>query len=342
MRRGGDRPDHPREGLDRHDQRVRIDELFLRDEVRDRGVRRRQEEPGRDAGDRGERDETADPSTKGSAANTPKRTRSDAIMSRRRDRRSTSGPSRKPDDDDRQEVRDQESSDPDAGLRQVVDLQRRARRPRDTCRSSTPQWRGRGTRTTASGGEGRDGWSSSRPASDATTCSRFRLRPFRPCPDGTLRRGSARQGGACRGLRRAAHRHLHASCDNLGEPDLCFASGRRDDADEHELGQGTPLSQAHHVDVGSWGLSGRAGDRNTEGLGGNASVGSTIRRIATRTVSPCCANSSRNASRRAVQARSARTASPRRARLGSDAIDGTRRTDDLVVAGPVGRLCRFR
>ena len=62
-------------------------------------------------------------STNGSAANTPKRTMSATIMSQRRESRSTSGPSRKPMSDDRQEVRDEESSDPDARSRQVVDLQ---------------------------------------------------------------------------------------------------------------------------------------------------------------------------------------------------------------------------
>ena len=66
----------------------------------------------------------------------------------------------KPDDDDREEVGDEERRDPDARVRHVVDLRRRARSPRGTCRSSTPRSRGRGTRTTETGEGGRDGWCS--------------------------------------------------------------------------------------------------------------------------------------------------------------------------------------
>ena len=63
------------------------------------------------------------PSTKGRAANAPKRTRSDAVEPAPRkavDKRAE----QEADDDDRKEVRDEESSDPRAGLRRVVDLQR--------------------------------------------------------------------------------------------------------------------------------------------------------------------------------------------------------------------------
>ena len=66
------------------------------------------------------------------------------------------------DDDDRQEVRDEEGGDPDARFRQIAGSAGRARSRRDRCRSSTPPSPGRGTRTTAIGEGGRDGWCSPR------------------------------------------------------------------------------------------------------------------------------------------------------------------------------------
>ena len=119
-----DRPDHPREGLDGHDERVRVDELLLGHEVRDRSVRGRKEEAGRDAGDRRERDETADPvdeRQRGEHAEADEVGGDNQPAAREAvDERAE----QEADDDDREEVRDEQGRDPDAGFGRVVDLQR--------------------------------------------------------------------------------------------------------------------------------------------------------------------------------------------------------------------------
>ena len=67
---------------------------------------------------------SAGSSTNGSATNVPARTRSETIISRRRERRSTSGPSVTPISDDRQEVGDQERGQPATRARAVEDVDR--------------------------------------------------------------------------------------------------------------------------------------------------------------------------------------------------------------------------
>ena len=126
---GGDRPDHPRDRLDRLQERVGIRELVVRHEVGKAGVDRGPEETGRDTGDARERDdragaaherqrgEDAEAHEIGRDHEPPPR---EAVDERAED---------EPEHDDRQEVCDEQGGDPDSRPRLVVDVDRQ----RDGC-----------------------------------------------------------------------------------------------------------------------------------------------------------------------------------------------------------------
>jgi hypothetical protein len=126
------RAEHPREVLGSLEEPVRVREILVAHEVRQAGVRRRPEETGREADDSRERDDGERAPGEG------KRTEDGRAQEVARDHQLSSRETveeraeKEPDQDDRDEVRDEQRSDPLAGVRPVphVDHQREHRETR--------------------------------------------------------------------------------------------------------------------------------------------------------------------------------------------------------------------
>ena len=156
-------------------------------------------------------------STNGSAAKTPKRTRSETIMSRRRERRSTSGPRTSPITTigRKSAMRSPATHTPEpvSSLMWSVSAIAAMYVPKPepaVARNRSPNAGERRTRPRR--------LEASMSSNDATTCSGFPLRAGPGVSGGVMQADFAARGrAACRALR-AAHRARHLARDDAGEP----------------------------------------------------------------------------------------------------------------------------